>query len=141
MQIVCPSCHVPNRIPFERISENPKCGKCKKPVLLNKPIDLDSNSLLKHINNSDQPVVVDFWADWCAPCKMMAPAYNKVAGEMSTKFQFAKLDTQNHQQMASKFRIQSIPTLAVFRKGKEIARQSGALSEKQLKQWLNSLKV
>jgi len=141
MQVICPSCHTTNRIPYERISDGPKCGQCKKPVIQTKPIDLDSSSFLKHINNSDLPVIVDFWADWCGPCKMMAPIYEKTTGEMNTKFQFTKLDTQKHQQLAARYKIQSIPTLAVFRRGKEIARQSGALPAQQFKQWLDNLKI
>lgn len=141
MQIVCPGCHVSNRISFERIQDKPKCGKCKKPLFLEKPVTLDGVSFNKHIQNSDLPIVVDFWAAWCGPCKTMAPVFEKAAQEMEPKFQFAKLDTEKNQSIATHYRIQSIPTLAVFRKGKEIARQSGAMPATQLKNWLNSLKV
>lgn len=141
MKVVCPSCHVSNNIPFDRIGDKPNCGKCKQPLFLGKSVSLDHASFAKHISQSDLPVVIDFWAAWCGPCKMMAPVFESVASELEPRFQFAKVDTEKYQAIAAQHRIQSIPTLAIFKGGREIARQSGALPAGQLKKWLNSVTV
>ena len=141
MKVVCPSCHVANNVPFEKLTDQPKCGRCKKGLFLGKPVNLDSASFAKHVQHSDLPVVVDFWAAWCGPCKAMAPVFEKTAGIMEPQFQFAKVDTEKCQAIAAQYRIQSIPTLAVFKGGREIARQAGAVTESTLKRWLGSLKV
>jgi len=141
MKVVCPSCHVANNLPYDKLEDQPKCGRCKKALFLGKPVSLDAATFGKHVQLSDLPVVVDFWAAWCGPCKMMAPVFERTAGTMEPQFQFAKVDTEKCQAIAAQYRIQSIPTLAVFKGGREIARQAGAMSEGALKRWLGSLKV
>ncbi len=136
MELVCPDCGAVNRVPDERLSEQPVCGKCKLALLPGKPIELNSTSFAKFISRSGLPVVVDFWAPWCGPCKMFAPTFNRVAAELNTRVRFAKVNTEAEQGLAAQNGIRSIPTLAIFTHGKETARLSGALDGASLKQWL-----
>jgi len=138
-QIVCPHCQSINRVPAQRLGDNPHCGKCKKELLSGKPVALNDTSFTRLITKSDLPVVVDFWADWCGPCKMMAPAYAEAANELKTKAVLAKLNTETAQQTSARFQIRSIPTMIIFKGGKEVARQSGAMSKEQIVQWVNSI--
>jgi len=138
-QIVCPHCQGVNRVPGQRLGDNPHCGKCKKDLITGKPIELSDASFNKLISKSGLPVVVDFWADWCGPCKMMAPAYADAANELKTTAVLAKLNTETAQQASARFQIRSIPTMIIFKDGKEVARQSGAMSKEQIVQWVNSL--
>lgn len=135
MHLVCPSCEAINHIPPDKSIKQANCGKCKESVYRGKPVDLTDSSFQRYIEKSDLPIVVDFWADWCGPCKSMAPTFNKVAKE-SQDILFAKVDTQAAQQIGAQAGIRSIPTLVFFHKGKEIERISGALSEHQLKQFI-----
>ena len=135
-QVVCPACHKTNRVPDARLTDAPNCGACSSPLFLAKPVELNTSSFSKHITNSDLPVVVDFWASWCGPCKMMAPTFAEVAKELEPKAQFAKLDTEANQQIAAQYHIRSIPTLAIFIRGKEVARQAGAMPAAALQSWL-----
>jgi len=135
-KVVCPYCGAVNRIPAERLGDNPKCGKCSKNIFASRPIELTSASFSKHIGGSEIPVLVDFWAPWCGPCKMMAPAFEKAAVALEPEVRLAKLNTDEEQQVAAQYDIRSIPTMILFSGGKEIARQSGAMMGGQIEQWV-----
>ena len=136
--IVCPHCIAVNRIPSTRLSDKPKCGKCKNSLFTGHPVELTDQSFSKFINNSDVPVVVDFWAEWCGPCKMMAPAFAEASGQLEPNIILAKLNTEVAQQTAAQFGIRSIPSIIMFKNGKEVSRQAGALNTQQIVQWATS---
>lgn len=123
----CQFCQSWNRIDVARAADRPKCGKCGKPMLLDRPVRLDDETFQRTINESQVPVLVDFYADWCGPCKMMAPAVDQLAAKYSGKAIVAKLDTDRAQHISQSFNIRGIPTTIVFRGGKEVSRQSGAV--------------
>ncbi len=134
--LVCPHCSGINRVPTDRIGENPSCGKCHKPILDGNPVNLGSQNFERFISRNDLPVVVDFWAAWCGPCKMMAPVFSQAASKMATQIRFAKVDTEQAQDIAARYSIRSIPTMIVFKNGQEIDRVSGALDQTALTRWL-----
>ncbi|MFM8747880.1 MAG: thioredoxin TrxC [Aestuariivirga sp.] len=135
-QIVCPACGAINRIPPGKPAETARCGKCREPLFQGRPADLDGAGLARHITRDSIPLVVDFWADWCGPCKMMAPEFVKAAQALEPLVRFAKLDTEAAPEAAAAHGIRSIPTMMVFRNGREVARQSGAMPAGQIVQWL-----
>ena len=135
---VCPYCGAVNRIPADRLNDNPQCGKCGKEIFASKPVDLSAADFQSHVVNSEIPVLVDFWAAWCGPCKMMAPEFEKAAVALEPNVRLAKLNTEDEQQIAAQFDIRSIPTMILFKDGKEVARQSGAMMAGQIEQWVTA---
>ena len=136
MRVVCPHCKEINNVPKKDSYKKANCGKCKNSLLENKVIELDNNNFDEIIVNSDVPVIVDFWAPWCGPCKMMAPTFSKVASNYPLKTLFTKVNTQDEQNLGARFNIQSIPTLVIFKNGIEVQRVSGALDENSLNQFI-----
>jgi len=134
MRVVCPHCKEVNNIPQKDSYKKANCGRCKNSLLNTKPIDLTSSDFDEVVVNSDIPVIVDFWAPWCGPCKMMSPVFEKTAKNFPLKALFTKINTENEQSLGARFGIRSIPTLIVFKDGKEMQRVSGALDETSLNQ-------
>ena len=131
----CPFCLTLNRVDLGA-EGRPVCGKCKKPILVDRPVRVEGEDFEKLIADAEIPVLVDFYADWCGPCKMMAPAYEQAAGQLEPRVRLAKLNTEVAQQTAGRFAIRSIPTIVLFDHGREISRQSGAMNLPQLVQWI-----
>jgi len=135
--VVCPHCSAVNRIPGGRLGDSPRCGKCSEPLFTGKPLELTAAGFDRHLQRSELPLVVDFWAEWCGPCKMMAPAFAQAAAELEPTVRLAKVDTEAQQSVAARYAIRSIPTLILFRDGREVARQAGAMSRNDIVQWVN----
>lgn len=133
--IVCPHCNAVNRVPTERLTEA-NCGKCKSPLFVGLPVTLDGSNFERHIGRSEIPVLVDFWAPWCGPCRSMAPSFESAARQLEPMVRLAKVDTEANQSLAAQFNIRSIPTLAVFVGGREVARQAGAMDTASIERWV-----
>ena len=138
VHIVCPSCAKVNRVAWTRLTEGPKCGVCKERLFTAHSVELESKNFQQHIARNDIPVVVDFWAPWCGPCKMMAPAFERAAAHGEPQVRFGKVNTDNEPMIAQRFGIRSIPTLIVFKGGQEIGRQAGAMDFGTLVQWVQA---
>jgi thioredoxin 2 len=134
--IVCPHCNGVNRIPREKNARAAKCGRCHQPIFTGRPVPVFGESFATHIQRNDIPVLVDFWAQSCGPCKAMAPIYERVAAEFEPDIRFLKVDTEAAPELAARYNVRSIPTLMLFRNGTVVARQAGAMDAESLRSWL-----
>lgn len=137
LHLCCPHCGTLNRVPAARLGHAPRCGGCREPLFSGRPLALTTATFDLHVSRSDIPVLVDFWAPWCGPCRMMAPAFEEAAQRMEPGARFAKLNTDEAQEIAGRYGIRSIPTLIVFKGGREIARQPGAMGAEALVRWVS----
>ena len=138
LHLVCPHCHATNRVPAARLGQAPNCGQCHRPLFDAHPLELTAATFDKHISRNDIPVLVDFWAPWCGPCKMMAPQFAQAAGLLEPQVRLAKVNTEAEQGLGAQYGIRSIPTLALFRGGREIARQPGAMGAQDIVNWVRA---
>jgi thioredoxin 2 len=138
LHVVCPHCAAVNRVSQDRLGDHGKCGSCKEPLFTRHPVVLTEKNFDRHVGRSGIPVVVDFWAAWCGPCRMMAPHFERAAGELEPRVRLAKLDTEAAPGIAARYGIRSIPTLILFRRGAEAARHSGTLDLPHLLHWIRT---
>lgn len=138
LHVVCPYCNAVNRIPAARLVAQPKCGKCGQLLFSGKPVELTQSSFQKHLQKNDIPLLVDFWAPWCGPCKMMSPAFAEAATQLEPRMRLGKVNTEVEQNLGSQLNIRSIPTLVLFQNGVETSCQSGAMNSAGIIQWVNS---
>ena len=137
LQVACPHCHAVNRVPAMRLADGPVCGRCKSVLLPAEPFALDAAGFDAHALRSDIPLLVDFWAPWCGPCRMMAPAYAQAAADLAPRVQLGKVDTEAEQGLGARFGIRSIPTIMIFKKGEVVDMLNGAVPKAPFDSWLN----
>ena len=133
--VACPHCHARNRLPQARLAEAPNCGQCHQPLFAAAPVSLDAAGFEAHVVRSELPVLVDFWAPWCGPCRMMAPHFEAAAAQLEPQVRLAKVDTEAEPALGGRFGIRSIPTLVLFQQGRELARQPGAMGSADIVRW------
>lgn len=133
--VVCPHCQAQNRLPAARLGNGPKCGRCHKALFLGRPVELNAAAFDKHLRSSDLPLLVDFWAPWCGPCRTMAPQFEEAAKSLEPSVRLAKVNTETEQSLGARFGIRSIPTLKLFHKGREVATQAGAMDANGIVRW------
>ena len=133
--VPCPHCAALNRVPRDKLSEGPACGRCHLGLFTGKPLTLDEDGFDRHVARGELPVLVDFWAPWCGPCRSMAPHFEAAAKQLEPKLRLAKVDTDEVPALGERYNIRSIPTMILFRGGREVARQSGAMASAQIAQW------
>ncbi|MCK5914180.1 MAG: thioredoxin TrxC [Desulfuromusa sp.] len=138
LQIVCPHCRAINRVPENRLGAHPKCGKCGQQLFAGRPIELSQSNFQRHLQKNDIPLLIDFWAPWCGPCKMMSPAFAEAATLLEPRLRLAKVNTEVEQQLGAQLNIRSIPTMVLFVNGAEKGRQSGAMNSAGIIQWVNA---
>jgi thioredoxin 2 len=138
-KVVCAHCDSVVRVPAARLSQSPRCPKCHTALFEGKPIELHTDNFDQHVNRSDLPLIVDFWAPWCGPCKMMAPHFAAAASRFETRARLAKVNSDEEPALSARFGIRGIPTLIALRGGREIARQSGAMDQASLERWLGTV--
>jgi thioredoxin 2 len=138
LHVVCPHCHTTNRIAEGDLGKEADCGKCHAALFTGKPVALDEAAFDRHLARSDIPLLVDFWAPWCGPCRMMAPAFEQAAAQLEPRVRLAKVNTDEAQALGARYAIRSIPTLALFVGGKEVARQAGAMGAADIVRFVNS---
>lgn len=135
LHIVCPHCSATNRLPAARLRQSPKCGKCRLAIFDAQPLQLNSRNFDTHLSRNDIPLLIDFWAEWCGPCKMMAPAFAQAAQLLEPDIRLGKLNTETEAAIAARYNIRGIPTLILFQGGRERARQAGAMGAQDIVRW------
>lgn len=138
LHLVCPHCQAVNRVPADRLGASPTCGQCHQPLFTGHPLAVDEAGFQKHLARNDIPVLVDFWATWCGPCQMMAPHFAQAATQLEPRVRLLKVDTDAEQALGARYAIRSIPTLALFKGGRELARHAGAMQAAGIVQWVRS---